>query len=80
MCAFSEHLRANSILEKFSLTISNLVHNFDLQKNYLDKDDPWVGMLADTTFDVQSMYCTTLQAMTIKLILVSNMIIITPSQ
>ena len=35
---------------------------FDLQNNYLDEDDPWSGILAATSFAVQIMCHTTLQA------------------
>ena len=31
---------ASSILERINQVIANLVHTFDLQNIYLDKDDP----------------------------------------
>ena len=29
--------------------IANIVHTYDLQNNYLDKDDPWSEMLYSDT-------------------------------
>ena len=41
--------KSNSILE-FYQVIENLVRKFDLQKNYIDKDKPWAGIIAATVF------------------------------
>ena len=43
-------------------TLENLVHTFELEKNYLDVDKPWDSILAAAAFSVQSTYHTTLQA------------------
>ena len=41
---------------------------FNLQNNNLDEDDPWLGILADTYFLVQSTFHTKLKAMPIQLV------------
>ena len=42
--------------------IANLVLTFDLQNNYLDEDDPWLGILAVADFAVRRTYHITVQA------------------
>ena len=49
-CATTENPQANSILERIHQVTEKLVHKFDLQKNYLDEDDPWAGILVDIDF------------------------------
>ena len=39
-CATIENPQANSVLEIIHQVIVNLVHTFDLQNNYPDKDEP----------------------------------------
>ena len=56
----------------------NLVHTYDLNKNYLDEDDPWLGILAATAFAVRSMYHTTVQTMPGQLVFGCDMILNTP--
>ena len=58
--------------------IENLVLMFDLQDNYLNEDDPWEGIITANDVDVQNLYHTKLQSMTIQLVLGFNMIINTP--
>ena len=52
--------QVSSILERIHQVVANLVCMFDLQNNYLDKDDPRSGILSATDFAVQSMYLTSL--------------------
>ena len=39
-----------------------MIRTFELEENYLDQDDPWLGILAATAFAVRSTFHTTLQA------------------
>ena len=48
---------------------------FDLQNNYLNEDDPCAGIITATDVDLKTFYHTTLQSMTIQLVLGCNMII-----
>ena len=59
-CAITTNPQENLILERINKVIANLVHMFDSQKNYLDEDEPWAGILAATAFVVHSMYDTKL--------------------
>ena len=51
---------------------------FDSQNNYLDEDDPWSGILADTDFEVQSTYHNMLKATPYQLVFGRDMILNTP--
>ena len=51
---------------------------YNLQNNYLDKDDPWSGILAATDFLVQITYHTTLQATPVQLLFGRDTILNTP--
>ena len=51
---------------------------FALQNNYLNEDDPWAGIITANDVDVQNLYHTKLQSMTIQLVFGCNMIINTP--
>ena len=53
--------QANAIVERVHQVIGNIIRTFELQENYLDKDDPWKGILSATAFAVRSTYHTTLQ-------------------
>ena len=77
-CATTANPQANSILERIHQVIANLVRTFDLQNNYLDKEDPWAGILAATAFAVRSTYHTTLQATPGQLVFGRDMILNTP--
>ena len=61
-CATTESPQANSIIEIIRQVISNLVCTFNLKYNYLDKDEPYSGILADTDFAIRRTYHTTFQA------------------
>ena len=56
----------------------NLVLTFDLQKNDLDEDDPWSGILAVADFAVRSMYHITVQATPGQMIFGRDMMLNTP--
>ena len=53
-CETMANRQANPILERIHQVIASLVRKFYLQNRYLDKEDPWVGILVDTDFVVQS--------------------------
>ena len=59
-------------------TLSNLVHTFELEENYLDVDKPWDSILAAAIFAVWSTYHTTLQATPGQLVFGCDMVINTP--
>ena len=63
----------------YSPSDRNLGSTFNLQNNYLDKDDPWSGILAATNFVVCSTYHTKLQATPVQLVSGCDMILNTPS-
>ena len=77
-CATTANPKANSTLERIHQVIANLVRTSDLQNNYLDKDDPWSGILAATDFAARSTYRTTLQATSYQLVFECDMILNTP--
>ena len=53
--------QANAIVERIHQVIANMVRTFELETNYLDKDNPWKGVLSATAFAVWSTYHTTLK-------------------
>ena len=53
--------QANAIVERIHQVIANIIRTFELQTNYMDEDDPWIGILSATAFAVRSTYHTTLQ-------------------
>ena len=57
-------------MELIYQVIENLVRMFALQNNYLNEDDPCAGIITSNDVDVQALYHTTLQSMTIQLVLV----------
>ena len=44
----------NAILERIHQVLRNLVRTFNIQKTYVDKNDPWTGILAAAAFSVCS--------------------------
>ena len=66
--------QANAIVERIHQTIGNLVRSFEIQDNYVDEKDPWIGILTSTAFAVRSTYHTTLQKTPGQLIFGRNMI------
>jgi transposase InsO family protein len=53
---------------------NNIIHTFELQKNYLDEKDPWKGILSATAFAVRATHHTTLQKSPGQLIFGKDMI------
>ena len=52
--------QANAIVERVHQVIGNIIRTFELEDNYLDKEDPWKGILSATAFAVRSTFHTTL--------------------
>ncbi len=59
--------QANAVIEHVHQTISNLICRFKVEKNNLDDDDPWAGILSAGALAICSTYHTTLQATTMGL-------------
>ncbi len=53
--------QANAIVEQIHQVIGNIIRTLELESNYLDEEDPWMGILATTMFAVRSTYHTTLK-------------------
>ena len=45
---------SNAILERIHQVLRNLVWTFNIQQNYVDKNDPWAGILAVAEFAIIS--------------------------
>ena len=54
--------QSNSILERIHQVIANMIRTYELENVYMDKQDPWSGIIAATCFAIRSTYHTTLQA------------------
>jgi hypothetical protein len=54
--------QANAIAERAHQVIGNITRIFELESNYLDKDDPWKGILSATALAVRSTFHTSLQS------------------
>ena len=67
--------QANAIVERVHQTIGNMVRTFELEKFYLDEDDPWKGILSATAFAVRATIHTTLQKTQTQLIFGRDMIL-----
>ena len=44
----------NSVLERIHQVIGNLVRTFNISHNYINKNDPWTGILAVAEFTISS--------------------------
>ena len=44
----------NALLEQIHQVLENLVQTFNISQNYVDKNDPWTGILAVTVFAIVS--------------------------
>ena len=58
----TQNPQANAIIERVHQVIANMIRTFEIENLYLDKRDPWSGILAATAYAVRSTYHTTLQA------------------
>ena len=74
-----ENTQENSILERITQVIANLLPTLGLQNNYLDEDDPCSGIIAAIDFAVLSIYHTMLQATTAQLVFLQDMALNTTS-
>ncbi len=53
--------QANAIVERIHQVLGNMIQAFELEKHYLDDEDPWKGILAATAFAIRSTLHTTLK-------------------
>ena len=67
--------QANAIIERVHQTLGNILRTFELENNYLDEKDPWLGILSATTFVIHSTYHTTTQASPGQLVFGRDMIL-----
>ena len=75
---YAANIQDNEIWERIHQVTANHIIMFDLQTNYLDEDDPWLGRLAATDFAVQITYNTTLWARPGQMVFGNNMELNTP--
>jgi hypothetical protein len=54
--------QANAMIERIHQVLSNLIRTFNLEQNYVDEQDPWIGILSAAAFAIRSTYHTTLKA------------------
>ena len=45
---------SNVILEQILQVLVNLVRTFNIQQTYVDKNDPWTGILVAAAFEISS--------------------------
>ena len=45
---------SNFILERIHSILRNILQKFNIQESYLDKDNPWMGILAAVEFTINS--------------------------
>ena len=45
---------SNVILERIQQVLGNLMWTFNVKETYVDKDDPWSGILLEADFEVRS--------------------------
>lgn len=65
--------QANAIVERIHQVIANIIQTFELEENYLNKEDPWKGILSAASFAIQSTYHTTLKKMPGQLVFQKDM-------
>ena len=44
----------NAILERIQKVLGNLVQTFNIQQTYVEKNDPWKGILGAAAFTIRS--------------------------
>ena len=57
---------SNIVLEKIHQVLGNIVRNYNINKTYVDEDDPWSGILMAALFTIWSTanrlkYCSPVQ-------------------
>ena len=45
---------SNAVLERIHQVLGNLVQTFNTSHNYVDKNDPWTGILDGAEFSIRS--------------------------
>ena len=60
--------QANSIIERIHQTIGNMIRTFSVHDTYLDKSDPWTGILAAVMFGTQATMHSTARATPVQLV------------
>ena len=65
---------SNVILGWIHQVLGNLVQNFNIQQTYVDKNDPWMGILAEAAFAILSTTSGKKGYSPVKLIFVRDMI------
>ena len=65
----------NSIIEIIHQALENLIRTFDMEKNYVDEDDPWKRILAAEAFYIHSTFHTTKKKSPRQLVLGRYMIV-----
>ena len=61
--------QANAILERVHQTIGNMIRTFQVyNRDDLDEEDPWSGILSAVMFAMRSTYHTTLEATPMQLV------------
>ena len=73
-----ENPQVNSIWERIEQVIENIARTFDLQDNDLDDYEPWLGILEDKVFALQSTCNNMLKATQGLLVFGCDMILNTP--
>ena len=66
--------QANSILVLIHQVLSECIKIYELEKYYLDEQDPWAGILSAAAFAICSTYHTTLKVMPGQLVFGQEMI------
>ena len=49
-------MQDNSTIEIINQVLANLMRTLELDKNYVDKDDTWKGILAAAAFYIRSTF------------------------
>ena len=65
----------NTIVEKIHHVIANMTRTFELENKYLDKSDPWKGILSAVAFAVRSTISTTTQSSPAQLVFGRDMML-----
>ena len=45
---------SNALMEQIHQVLGNLVRTYNITQTYIDKDDPWSGILAEAAFEIRS--------------------------
>ena len=67
---------SNVVLERIHQVLGNLVRNFNISQTYIDKNDPWAGILAAAEFAICSTTNNNKWYSLVQLVFGSDMIIL----